>query len=78
MQSVVSNKENGAGATLDIKEGEKFTTGINRAVADNAQVTATRYFTPSGMEISQPQSGLNIIKEKLSDGTVRARKVMVR
>lgn len=78
VQSVVSNKENGAGATLDIKEGDKLTTGIASAVTSGARITATRYFTLSGMEASQPQSGLNIVQEKLSDGTVRARKVMVR
>lgn len=78
VQSVVSNEENGAGATLDIKEGDKLTTGISQTVTSGARITATRYFTLSGMEASQPQSGLNIVQEKLSDGTVRARKVMVR
>lgn len=78
VQSVVSDEENGAGATLDIKEGDKLTTGISQTVTSGARITATRYFTLSGMEASQPQSGLNIVQEKLSDGTVRARKVMVR
>lgn len=76
VQEVVGNETNGAGATLSIEEGEKFTTGVSQVAASGAPVVSTRYFTSSGMEISQPQKGLNIIRERLSDGTVRTVKII--
>lgn len=78
VEAVVSNPDNGAGATLDIKEGDTPTTGISSITTTDARVTETRYYNASGMELSEPQSGINIIRQKMSDGTVRTLKVMKR
>lgn len=78
VEAVVSNPENGAGATLDIKEGDTPTTGISSATGNDARIMETRFHNASGMELSAPQSGLNIIRQRMSDGTVRTLKVMKR
>lgn len=72
-----------AGATLNI------TTATNKAMAHGsttaidetsatAEIVETRYFTISGSEIPAPQSGLNIVKTKLSNGKTIVKKIMMR
>lgn len=78
VKTIVSDPDNGAGATLDISEGDKLTTAIGSIAETAASVTATRYFTAAGTQIDRPQTGLCIIRETMSDGTVRTRKVMIR
>lgn len=52
-------------------------TGIDDG-AYAAAVTAAERFDAAGARIAQPVKGLNIVRETLSDGTVRTKKVMVR
>lgn len=78
VQAVVGNEENGAGATLDIKEGDKPTTAISSPVAGGAAVVETQYFTASGIRLSKPAAGMNIIRQRMADGSVKTRKVMMR
>ena len=52
-------------------------TGIDGG-AYAAAVTAAERFDAAGARIAQPVKGLNIVRETLSDGTVRTKKVMVR
>ena len=49
-------------------------TGIRSIDADAATSGDTRYYDLNGIRLSEPQNGLNIIRE--SDGTVK--KVLVR
>ena len=68
-----------AGATLNVVYGQGNTTGIG--IADNhasAYTVDTEYFSPSGTKLAHPQKGMNIIRHRMSDGTVRTTKVMVR
>lgn len=64
-----------AGATLPVEYGKEITAGINLTTA--AAVKAD-YFTASGIRLSQPQRGVNIVRQKMSDGTVMTKKIMIR
>lgn len=46
--------------------------------ASDAEVVATEYYSVAGVTSVTPQKGINIIKDTLSDGTVRTRKVIVK
>lgn len=66
-----------AGATLPVEYGKGVTAGISSSsTASDARVVRTEYFTASGTRLSQPQPGINIVRQKLSDGTVKTRKVL--
>lgn len=65
-----------AGATLDVEYGEGVTSGISNVGTSAAEVTATEYYSPSGTRLAQPQKGINIVRHKMSDGTIRTRKIM--
>lgn len=67
-----------AGATLNVEYGEGVTTGISNIGVSDADVVSTEYFSPSGTKLSAPQHGLNIVRHKMSDGTVRTRKTIVK
>lgn len=67
-----------AGATLNVEYGEGVTTGISNIGVSDADVVSTEYFSPSGTKLSAPQRGLNIVRQKMSDGTVRTRKTIVK
>lgn len=41
-------------------------------------VVGCEYYTPSGARVAEPQTGLLIVRRRLSDGTVRVEKVLVR
>lgn len=64
-----------AGATLPVEYGKEITSGINLTTATAVKA---EYFTVSGIRLSQPQSGINIVRYKMSDGTVTTKKIMMR
>lgn len=67
-----------AGATLNVEYGEGVTTGISNIGVSDADVVSTEYFSPSGTRLNAPQRGLNIVRQKMSDGTVRTMKTIVK
>ncbi len=66
-----------AGATLDIKLPEDVTR-IGSINASNSVVEAEEYYSLSGMKLSEPQKGVNIVKQKLSDGSKTSVKTIVK
>lgn len=73
VQDVVSNEENGAGATLDITSS---TDGIEQtsSTGNNAPVSVT-YYNMSGMKLSAPQRGINVVTVEYADGSKVNKKV---
>lgn len=67
-----------AGATLNVEYGQGVTTAIANLGAAAAETLSVTYFSPSGMQLSQPQKGLNIVVRKMADGTVATSKVMIK
>lgn len=63
----------------DVIEGEYIPTAIQGVQTDsNVTVARRQYYNASGVELSQPVRGINIVRETMSNGTVRSRKVVVR
>ena len=67
-----------AGATLNVVYGEGVTTGITGVTASDAEVVATEYYSPAGIRLAQPQGGINIVRQRMSDGTVKTTKVIMK
>lgn len=67
-----------AGATLNVEYGQGVTTAIGNIGAGAAETLSVTYYSPSGMQLSQPQKGLNIVVRKMADGTVATSKVMIK
>ncbi len=83
VKSVLTNPDNGAGATLD---EDLLTTrgndhyGESAAIYDvpsdtYAQTTAIRYYSPSGIQLPTPRQGVNIMEFQMSDGTRKTVKI---
>ncbi len=51
---------------------------VDRAVAGDAEVVSTSFFTVNGQAIASPVQGVNIIRTVLSDGTVKTAKVLIK
>ncbi len=49
-----------------------------QSVSANAQVVKTEVYSVAGHRLSQPQQGVNIVRETLSDGTQRTTKILVK
>lgn len=47
-----------------------------RTISTDAEVISIVYYNVLGVEVAQPQKGINIVKETLSDGTTRTRKIV--
>ena len=47
------------------------TEGISEMTHQQHKVVKTEYYSPSGIRLSTPQHGLNIVKEYYEDGSVR-------
>ena len=75
VQSVVSNPDNGAGATLSIEEGDKVTTAIDAIEKNDAVIISTHIYNSAGVETSTLQRGINIIRHTMSDGTIKTLKI---
>ncbi len=60
-------------------ESEEVPTAIGSVEASSVTTIASRqYFTVDGVSISQPQKGINIVKNTMSDGTVKVSKIFVK
>lgn len=77
VEQVVSNEENGAGATLNITSSDG-STGITGIAVDRATVSRMEYFSLAGERLLKPQTGVNIIRTVYTDGTAQTRKIVVR
>ena len=44
----------------------------------NAEVIATEVFTIDGMRLAQPRNGINIIRQRLSNGSTTTSKILVK
>lgn len=74
VEEVLTNPENGAGATLDITS---MTDGIENATASTAaHPVSITYYNMDGTEIVSPRSGINIMKMTYSDGKTVNKKIM--
>ncbi len=71
VESVVSNSDNGAGATLKYKG----TSGIDKALKTNDVQTVT-YYNISGCELAVPKKGVNIQVITYKDGTKQTTKII--
>jgi len=67
-----------AGATLPVEYEKGVVSGISQTATTNAEVVRTEYFTAAGMSVSQPQKGVTIVRQKMSDGTVKTHKVIIK
>lgn len=75
VESVVSNETNGAGATLTIAEGEKYTTAI-ATTRPKSEVITTEYYTLAGQRLDAPRKGIMIRVERLANGKTVTSKVI--
>lgn len=83
VKDILTNAENGAGATLDedlltTRGNEHYgeTTAIRGvAASDEASVEGIEYYSLNGARLNAPQKGINIIEFQMSDGTKRVSKV---
>ncbi len=67
-----------AGPTLNVIENEGVDTGIGQIISSNAKTVGVNYYSPSGMKLSQPQKGMNIVVRQMSDGTIKTTKEIIR
>lgn len=83
VKDILTNAENGAGATLDedlltTRGNEHYgeTTAIRGvAASDEASVVGIEYYSLNGARLNAPQKGINVIEFQMSDGTKRVSKV---
>lgn len=54
-----------------------YIAGID-SVISNAEVVKTEYFNLSGIKVSNPQNGIFIQRSLMNDGTVKAKKILVK
>lgn len=74
VEEVLTNPENGAGATLDITS---MTDGIENATASAAGTPVSiTYYNMDGTEIASPVPGINIMKMTYADGRTVNKKIM--
>lgn len=62
----------------EVREGQTPVGIAENKGVNNLSVRTTQYFNAAGQQVNQLSKGLNIIRETMSDGTVRAKKVMVK
>ena len=85
MKEILTNPENGAGATLDENllatrgndnYGNYTPTAIDGVSSnDDAQVVGIQYYNTNGALLNAPQKGVNIMEFQMSDGTKRVFKI---
>ena len=79
--SVVGNEQTGAGANLMVEVGKGVTGYANGGVStgikhfDFTTTHSADYYSLSGMRQSGLQHGINIVRQQMSDGTVKVMKV---
>ena len=64
----------------DVMEGEMEVPSAINGVQNNANVSVAnrQFFNASGMELSQPGRGVTIVRETMTDGSVRSHKVVLK
>ena len=77
VEAAVADPSTGAGATLDIKEGEPFTTQIVVGEA-MPSVVETTYYNTAGVRVSPNTKGVLIKTDVMSDKTRKTSRVIVR
>lgn len=70
------NNENGHELTRDFTISVVSSSGIVSITA--ADAAETSFYTVDGRQLQTPQKGLNIVRQRSNDGSVTARKVMVK
>ena len=78
VEAAVSNPSTGAGATLNIKEGEPFTTSISMEATSEPTVVESIYYNPAGVRVSPDTKGLLIKTDVMSDHTRKTSKMIGR
>ncbi len=78
VEAAVSDPSTGAGATLDIKEGEPFTTSINVEATSEPAVVETIYYNSAGIRVSPNTKGLLIKTDVMSNHTRKTSKMIGR
>ncbi len=79
--SVVGNEQTGAGANLMVEVGKGVTgyasggTAIHTTSFDATATHSAHYFSLSGVQQSTLHKGLNIVRQQMSDGTVKTFKI---
>ncbi len=80
--SIVGDEFTGAGANLMVEVGLGVTgyantgTSVRLPMTDSRYYQKAEYFSLSGMPLSAPQKGINIVRYTLPDGTVRTEKMI--
>ena len=72
-ETVVEDNASAAKQIVFVEGGEA--TGIEGI---NTETVSTEYFNLNGVRVAAPQKGLNIIKKRMTDGSVKTLKVMVK
>lgn len=65
-------------ATMHFVSIDDYNAHINNLSSEGKQIVSTEYYTLSGARTSQPQHGLNIVKNRFADGSVKATKIFVK
>jgi hypothetical protein len=65
-------------STDDSYDPNATPTAIKTASNDNADVTETQIFNVAGQQQSTMSKGMNIVRQRLSNGTVKVKKVLVK
>lgn len=80
--TVVGNEQTGAGANLMVKVGEGVTgyangaTAINTATFDTTASHSAEFYSLSGVQQNSLQHGINIVRQRMSDGSTKMIKIM--
>ena len=74
---IINNKTHGIVNANKLNIGE-YLAGVKNVVDSNAEVVTTEYYDLSGRRINNPQNGIFIKADKLSDGNIRTSKVVVK
>jgi hypothetical protein len=61
-----------------ITNAGEITNGIQGVKENTGSVVSTQYFDVSGAQLNHSTKGINIVKEKYSDGTTKVRKILVK
>lgn len=75
VESVLTDAENGAGATLDFTSATNGIENVSGGLTEERPVGVT-YYSANGSRLASPQPGLNIIRLVYADGRTESRKVM--
>ena len=77
IEITVTNTKNKASLSRNFVIHVSATDGI-QTVATQATLLDSKVYTPSGVQIDAPRSGLNIIRQRMTDGSVKTQKVIIK